>query len=88
MFAEMPAPELPSPEVIPATSCPEQRLWRAVLLQVLDDAQAWRQQRFTQKTPQCHALDAHRMVTGNTADFRRICELAGIEADRLREALI
>lgn len=80
MFAGM-----PSPELIPATSCPEQRIWRAVLLQILDDAQALRQQRFTQKTPRCHALDAWQMLIGDSVDFRKICELAEVEGEQLRK---
>lgn len=84
----MPTPEPAAPELLPTAVCEEQRLWRAVLAQALKDAQSWRDQRFSQAITRPAGLDAWEMIHGNTPDFRRVCELAGIEAEVLREAFL
>lgn len=85
----MPAWVTPEPfasELVPESDCGEHRLWRAVLLQVLADAEAWRAQRFTAKNPRIHALDGFLMIRDASRDFRRLCDLAAIDADALRRA--
>lgn len=81
-------PEPAAPELLPAALCDEQRLWRAALVRLVLDAQAWRDQRFTQAISRPVALDGWQMIEGNTADYRKLCAWAGIEADALREAFL
>lgn len=88
MFAQLPMPEPATAELMPEASCQEVKLWRAVLARILLDAQAWRDQRFTQAITRPAALDGWQMIEGNTPDFRRVCDLAGIEAVALQGAFL
>lgn len=81
-------PEPAAPEVLPAALCDEQRLWRAALARLVLDAQAWRDQRFTQAISRPVALDAWTMISANTPEFRRVAELAGVDPGTLRRAFL
>ncbi len=81
-------PEPAAPELLPAALCDEQRLWRAVLVQLLKDAEAWQRQKFSQSISRPVALDGWQAISENTAEFRQICDWAGIEADALRRAFL
>lgn len=87
----MPAVVTPEPhaaELLPLAVCDEQRLWRAVLVRILLDAQAWQRQKFTQAITRPAALDGWQMIEGNAPDFRRVCELAGVDPGTLRRAFL
>lgn len=88
MFAQLPTPEPHAPELLPLAVCDEQRLWRAVLVQLLKDAEAWQRQKFSQSISRPVALDAWEAISEHTADFRRVCELAGVDPDTLRRAFM
>ncbi len=88
MPAQLPTPEPATAELMPEATCQEVRLWRAVLARILLDAQAWRDQRFTQAISRPVALDAWQAISENTADFRRVCEMAGVDPDSLRVAFL
>lgn len=88
MFAQLPTPEPATAELLPAALCDEQRLWRAVLVRLLQDAEAWQRQKFSQSISRPVAWDAWQMIEGGTPDFRRVAELANVEPEALREAFL
>lgn len=81
-------PEPAAPELLPAALCDEQRLWRAVLVQLLKDAEAWQRQKFSQSISRPVALDAWQAISENTPDYRRVAELAGVDHGTLRRAFL
>lgn len=81
-------PEPAAPELMPEANCQEVKLWRAVLVRLVLDAQAWQRQKFSQSISRPVALDAWQAISENTPDFRRVAELAGVEPDALREAFL
>ncbi|MDR1207852.1 MAG: hypothetical protein LBJ89_00710, partial [Holosporales bacterium] len=62
-----------------ASTLPEQNLWRSVVTQAVRDA-------FSNE--QYHRWSAWAWFYGDTSDYRWTCQLAGIAADRLRQAMI
>ena len=88
MLAETAMPEPVALELVLDAACPERRLWRASLLQLLSDSRAWQAQRFTALSPRPHARDAWLMLRDNSQDFRRLCDLAGVDANALRSVVL
>jgi hypothetical protein len=60
--------------------CPEKRLFVAVLSQAVHDA-------FSAHVPSLEKRAARSFLTGNSEDFRSICELAGRDAKYVKEKI-
>ena len=60
--------------------CPEKRLFVAVLSQAVHDA-------FSSHVPLFERRAARSFLTGNSADFRSICELAGRDSRYVKERI-
>ena len=60
--------------------CPEKRLFVAVLSQAVHDA-------FSSHVPLFERRAARSFLTGNSEDFRSICELAGRDAKYVKEKI-
>ena len=60
--------------------CPEKRLFVAVLSQAVHDA-------FSAHVPSLEKQAARSFLTGNSEDFKSICELAGRDAKYVKEKI-
>ena len=60
--------------------CPEKRLFVAVLSQAVHDA-------FSAHVPSLEKRAARSFLTGNSEDFKSICELAGRDAKYVKEKI-
>ena len=60
--------------------CPEQALWRAVILQALLDAKS----ESSKPELQYHKRIAHSWLTSGSGDFHEVASLAGFESNGLR----
>jgi len=60
--------------------CPEKRLFVAVLSQAVHDA-------FSAHVPSMEKRAARSFLTGNSEDFKSICELAGRDAKYVKEKI-
>ena len=60
--------------------CPEKRLFIAILSQAVHDA-------FSDHVPSLEKQAARNFLTSNSEDFRNICELAGRDANYVRERI-
>ena len=60
--------------------CPEKRLFVAVLSQAVHDA-------FSEHVPPFERRAARSFLTGNSEDFRSICELAGRDSRYVKERI-
>ena len=60
--------------------CPEKRLFIAILSQAVHDA-------FASHVPKLEKEAARSFLTRNSSDFRHICEMAGRDANYVREKI-
>ena len=60
--------------------CPEKRLFIAILSQAVHDA-------FSDHVPSLEKQAARSFLTSNSSDFRHICEMAGRNANYVREKI-
>ena len=60
--------------------CPEKRLFIAILSQAVHDA-------FSAHVPRLEKQAARGFLTRNSSDFRHICEMAGRDANYVREKI-
>ena len=60
--------------------CPEKRLFIAILSQAVHDA-------FSAHVPRLEKQAARSFLTRNSSDFRHICEMAGRDANYVREKI-
>ena len=62
------------------SDCPEKRLFIAILSQAVHDA-------FSDHVPRLERQAARNFLTGNSVDFKLICELAGRNSDYVKEKI-
>ena len=82
------------PDMTDALPIGETALWRAVVLQAFQDAtfgyhgvkNSRRKRRLPSAESQAHARTARSWLLGNSSDFRRVCDLAGLEPEAVQRA--
>ena len=60
---------------------PEEKLWRGVLCNAIEDAGQQSQER----KPSIYKCDAHAWIMSNVTDFYTVCYYAGFEPDHVKE---
>ena len=60
---------------------PEEKMWRGVLVNALEDAGSKSQDR----KPSIYKCDAHAWIMSNVTDFYTVCYYSGFEPDHVKE---
>lgn len=63
---------------------PEEKLWRGVLVNAIEDAGSKSQER----KPSVFKCEAHSWILSNTTDFATVCYYAGFEPEHVKEKYI
>ena len=60
---------------------PEEKLWRGVLCNAIEDAS----QKSQERKPSIYKCEAHAWIMSNVTDFHTVCYYAGFEPDHVKE---